>query len=849
MQSFENRIDIILAKCQLPITQLFDEFRRAISVYSSIVLSAEPGAGKTTCIPLLSLKSLQSGKIIVVEPRRVAAKTAAMRMADMLSETVGKTVGYRVRNESQCSAQTRIEVITEGVLIRMVQNDPELAGVSAVIFDEFHERSLQADLSLALVYETQQAIRDDLKLIIMSATINADLLTARLENSTALHSSGRMFPVEIEYLAPPRYGNWRDVLVTAVRRGLHKVHGDILVFLPGRGEIEWSRKQIESGCMDELQAQSIEIFALHGELSLAEQNKLLKSNVEYRRIILATNIAETSVTIEGVELVIDSGLVKLLEFDVGAGLDKLVTRQISRASAEQRSGRAGRIKEGVCYRLWSESDVLQPFTIPEIQRVDLTSFVLELALWGEMDTEQFIFLDQPKESSISRARQLLYELNALTDNGKISKTGKAMVSLGTHPRMGHLLIESSFQWTACLLAALLEEREFVDDSFRDDPNIEMRLELLDHWSQKDQSAKSDFYLLKSSAKGLVNRILQQANRWFNHERQDKKIDVSMAGEYLAYAFPDRIAKRINDGYQLRNGKRVSLAQPELALSEFVVIPRMTFSEKGIVARLLGNIEKMRIESLFANQIRTLDVAEWQEHKTEFLHQKLLGEIILSSKRVDDPDPELITKGLITFIKREGIKVLPWSKSLQQLRRRVALIKKYSVDSRLPDLSDDGLTNNIDRWLYPFLNGISSFKEISDELLKQAISSLLTWEQQTLVNELAPERYPVASGSNIRLDYRDDAAPVLAVKLQELFGEVQTPTIINGTVNVVLHLLSPAGRPLQITEDLVSFWNNGYEQVKKEMKGRYPKHPWPDDPMSAQATRMTKKQLEKRNSHG
>ncbi len=835
-----NDIFSVIQQTSLPIVPVLSQLQTALVERNTVLLQAEPGAGKTTLVPLCLLPEV-GGKIIMLEPRRLAAKTAAIRIAELLQEPVGQTVGYRVRNESKVSANTRIEVVTEGILTRMMQSDPELTGVSVIIFDEFHERSLHADLGLALAHDVQDALRDDLKLVIMSATLNLESLGKQLENCECIYSEGRCHPVSVDYLAPPKQGEWRDVLLSAIGKGMTETSGDVLVFLPGVGEIRWAEQQLQS-------FSDVLIVPLYGDLELSRQKQAMFAVSGQRRIVLSTNIAETSVTIEGVTSVIDSGLCRQTEFEPGSGLNRLVTRRISRASAEQRAGRAGRLSAGVCYRLWSESESLAKETTPEILRTDLSPLVLELAQWGVHSADALHFPDVPPSAPFAQAQNLLQQLDALDGRRGITALGKNMLALGCHPRLAHMILRA-VDWEqaaeACLLAAMLEERDFIRDERRFDPDIGFRFQMLCDAAKKGRSD------------GAIGRILSQAEHLARKLSGILGLSLPLnrvncdceTGPLLALAYPDRVAQKRGQGYRLRNGRGAVMPDHYPWSAAFVVVAQLSMQERNARIYWASPLDESRIREIFADQIEEIEAAEWDKarQKTLFFRKEELGSITLSQTALIRPDPRLVMEGLLAGIRAEGLLVLPWSDSLRQWLARVRRMNKLQgKDCEFPDFSENGLLENLEIWLQPFLAAKDSLKNISVSDLTQALQSQLSWEQQRKLNDMLPETIEVPSGSRIKIDYLVEGKPVLAVKLQEMFGLQESPQLAQGRLGLSIHLLSPAGRPLQITEDLASFWSNAYVDVRKEMKGRYPKHPWPENPMEAVATRHTKKHMQRGN---
>ncbi len=833
-----------IKKTNLPIVEQLDNICWALSKQNNLVLQAEPGAGKTTLVPLALLDTISKNKkIIILEPRRLAARNAAVRMAELLNEPVGVTVGYRIRNEIKVSAKTRIEVITEGILIRMLQSDPELENVGLVIFDEFHERSLDADLGLAFSIEVQQSLRDDLKLLIMSATLDTVAVAKLLGNAPVINSEGRCYPVEIEYLPGKSKFDWLDRLITAVKQAFNQIESnktsqDILVFLPGIGEINKAKQRLGS-LMDI--GENIEILSLYGDLPFAQQRQVLMPILGKRKIILSTNIAETSVTIEDVGWVIDSGLMRQSAFDPNVGFNRLSTLKISKASAIQRSGRAGRLGPGHCIRLWSESETLRSETQPEILREDLAGFVLELALWGISEPSKLKLLDMPNLGMLKQAQQLLCSLRAIDQNNKITSHGKRLSKLAVHPRIAHMIVESNALGAtelASILAAMLEEKDLLEGEQKNNPDFMARVNsVLD--------ARSAGHVKKQimrQSKHLLSQLKRLDDYHLSSQRPPEK-SKHLTAILLAMVFPDRIAQPRGSGYRLANGSGAIAKDDFFIADDFLVIIKLGGqATTPQIFQALG-ISLIELEQYFSELITERQQINWDD-KSQMVKAESrvkLGELFISSKPLRNPDARLILKELLKGVKKNGIISLPWNKELRQWQSRINRLRQFDPFSSLfPDMSDRNLLDSLSDWLGPYIEGAKKLSQITNEILTQAMKAQLDWSLQQKLDELMPLSIKVASGSNIKLDYGQGDKPILAVKLQEMFGQKQTPTVAGGQLSVVVHLLSPARRPLQITEDLESFWANGYIDVKKQMKGQYPKHPWPDDPLHATATKYTKK---------
>jgi ATP-dependent helicase HrpB len=840
-----------------PIDPILPELKEAIINNPSVVLHAPPGAGKTTRVPiaLLELIPPEQGRIIMLEPRRIAAVSAARWMARLLDEPAGKTVGYSIRFQSKVSQETRIEVVTEGILTRRIQFDPELRGVSMIIFDEFHERSLHADLALALSLDIRLNLRPDLKLLVMSATMDTGPIASLLGSAPVISSSGKAFPVEERYIEEKRGKPLYEKTTDAVKTALKECAGDILVFLPGAGEIRAASEALLP--LVKLKGKGLSLHQLYGDLPFEEQERALLP-CENRKIVLSTNIAETSLTIEGVRVVIDCGLTRRLRYDPSTGMNRLITVPVSKASAEQRKGRAGRLGPGVCYRLYSRYsfESSKPFTPPEILESDLSSLVLELAAWGVGDPAELSWLDAPPASSVESARQLLADLGALDTGGSVTSTGKAMVRLPLHPRLARLLLRASELGCTGLssdLAALLSERDIFRRSapagligrmvHEGDPDIAHRIDLLNAWRDgKELPGWVDIGALKTVQRSAdqLRRLLPktgQASVW-------EKSDADIVSRLILCAFPDRIAGLRVEGegrFILVSGRGVRLPfMCGLSKSPYIVAVNADAGDKteGIV-HIASPLTETLIREECAGRIRNNRRVEWDKREGGLtaVIEELLGSVVLSERPFNPSDDEAAP--LLCEAVRTSQARLNFSKEARQLQGRVALMKRVFTEEAWPDLSVEHLTATPEKWLQPWLGKTRSSRDITALDLFPALRGLLTWQQSRLLDERAPSSIFVPSGRRIALDYASGEIPVLAVKLQEMFGLADTPEIAGGRVKVLLHLLSPGRRPVQITQDLKGFWDNSYRLVKRELKGRYPKHPWPDDPWNAVPTRRVK----------
>lgn len=834
----------------LPIDSVLPELLKAVFKYQSIILHAPPGAGKTTRVPLALLEVIQpaAGRIIMLEPRRIAAVAAARWMAHCLGEEVGQTVGYTIRFESRTSKATRIEVVTEGILTRRIQSDPELAGVALLIFDEFHERSIHADLGLALCREVQQ-LREDLKIIVMSATLNLQPLVRMLNNAPVISSEGRAFAVDMKYLDDKSHVRLSQRVAAAVMRAVNETEGDILAFLPGSGEIRACAVQLaESGALH----RNVVVYQLYGDLPIAEQQKVIQA-APYRKIVLATSIAETSLTIDGIRTVIDSGVSRRLQFDPGNGLNRLVTVRESRSSAEQRAGRAGRTAPGVCYRLYSQHtfQAMMAHSPPEICVTDLSQLLLELAAWGVSDLRQLGWLDEPPTAAQESARSLLVDLDLFAADGRITNCGRQVVRMPLHPRLGRLLVRSAelgCQALGCLVAALLSER----DLFRtgagnrrtqiNSSDIADRLDAFRNWRTTGYNDRG----LDLAAVKNVERVASQLERMVaaSETIENFVFDDDLISRLLVAAYPDRLARRRTTGvgYLLANGRGARISERSaVKTAEYIVALSLDAGHHAeAVIYLAAEISEAVIREERSKHIKREVQMHWDEREGRVTARRLdmLGSTQLAVETVV-PTAAQAVPVVIGAVRASGLILLSMNESVRQLQGRIRLVRSAFPDCERPDISDKVLSDTLEEWLAPHLEGINTAKKISqlniaDILLKH----ILDYRQLRDLDELAPTHLTVPSGSRIKIDYAGEI-PILAVKLQELFGLAVGPTVCGGRIPVLLHLLSPAGRPIQVTRDLRGFWDGSYQQVKKELKGRYPKHPWPDDPWSAIPTRRLK----------
>ncbi|MDL1880845.1 ATP-dependent helicase HrpB [Gammaproteobacteria bacterium PRO2] len=828
----------------LPVEAALPALLAALAEQRNAVLHAPPGAGKSTGVPpaLLDAPWLGGRRILMLEPRRLAARAVADRIASLRGERVGQTVGYRMRMDSRVGPATRLEVVTEGILTRQLQRDPALEQVGCVIFDEFHERSLQADLGLALLLDTQRHLRPELRLLVMSATLDTAAVARLLGTGAVISAPGLSHPVETRYLPRPSDA-YPDRLATgAILRTLAEEPGDILVFLPGAGEI----RRVASALADASLPRHTQVLPLFGDLTHEEQDRAIRpSPAGERKVVLATNIAETSLTIEGVRVVIDAGLERRACFDPGSGMSRLDTLRISRASADQRRGRAGRLGPGVCLRLWTETQqrALPAQAPPEILEADLAPLALELAAWGATDAGALAWLDAPPSGTLAQARELLLALGALEPGGRISAHGREMVRLGAHPRLTHMLLRGAAAGaggTAAALASLLGERDILRGRERD-ADIRARLALLGPAAGRGHGAAD------AGALRRVQRAAEHYRRQLDPAGADATIDEHQAGWLLACAYPDRIGRwrePKSGRYQLASGRGAHFGEPQaLAGAEYIVAAELDAGERDARIFLAAPLALAEIEEHFAADIRASDHIAWDTREQAVLtrRQRRLGELLLEDTPLAKPDPAAVASAMLEGIRELGIGALPWTRELRNWQARVMLLGREDRQARepWPEVSDAALAATLEDWLLPWLAGCSRRDHLARLPLADALHALLGFERQRRLDELAPTHLTVPSGSRIALDYQDGDIPSLSVRLQECFGLADTPRIAGGRVPVLMKLLSPAQRPVQVTQDLKSFWARGYAEVKKELKGRYPKHYWPDDPWQAQPTRRVR----------
>lgn len=806
----------------LPVEEILPQLLEALAERTSAVLVAPPGAGKTTLVPLRLLDAgwLSGGKIVMLEPRRLAARAAAERMAKTLGEKVGETVGYRVRMQSRVSARTRIEVVTEGVFNRMILADPSLDGVGAVIFDEFHERSLDADLGLALARDAQGVLRDDLRILVMSATLDGAAVARLLDEAPVVESQGRAFPVETRYLGRDERLRLEDRVARAVEKALAEEQGSILVFLPGQGEIRRTAALLG----ERIRCPGVVIAPLYGAMDPADQDAAIAPTpVGTRKVVLATSIAETSLTIEGVRVVIDAGLARVPRFDPASGLTRLATVRVSRAAADQRRGRAGRTEPGIAYRLWDEAETraLPAFADPEILDADLAGLALDLARWGAREPGELAFLDLPPPAAFNEARSLLRRLEALTGEGVLTPHGEALSEFPLAPRLAHMVLraaETGQAGRAALIAALVTEQGLGGR----DVDLRRRLEAL---------------LRDRSPRGRDARTL--AERWAALAGKAGKGEPLDDGLLLAFAYPERIAKARGTGgeFQLVGGRGAFLEPTDaLAREKWLAVAELGGGERRDRILLAAPLDEAELIAAFADQLEVedrLDESGGGRLRTKQVTR--LGRLTLREEINENPDPAVIAAALAERVRREGLSKLPWGEAAASFRERAAFLRGQGED--WPDLSDAALLERLDEWLTPLLNGVRSLAALRPDVLDGAVRALVPWEQQRRLEAQAPARWTAPTGNSFSIDYAAEGGPRVEVRVQEVFGLAEHPKV--GATPLTLSLLSPAHRPIQTTKDLPGFWRGSWKDVRSDMRGRYPKHVWPEDPATAAPTARAK----------
>ncbi|EPI4955576.1 TPA: ATP-dependent helicase HrpB [Vibrio parahaemolyticus] len=817
---------------QLPIEAVMPQLLTAVKHQHQVILKAAPGVGKSTYFPLQLIQNqVVTGKVIMLEPRRLAARNIARYLADLLGEQVGQRVGYRVRGETKVSASTQLEIVTEGVMTRMIQNAPELDGVDLLIFDEFHERSIHADTALALSLEVQEALRDDLKLVVMSATLDQEALQFLLPEACYIESEGRSFAVETRYAPLTANDHLPTVIAKNIESLMNKESGSLLAFLPGVAAIKQVQERL-SHLPDD-----VEVCPLYGQLSFTEQQKAISpAEKGKRKVVLATNIAETSLTIEGIRLVVDSGLERVARFDLKNGLTRLEQTRIAQSSAIQRAGRAGRIEEGICVRLYSESQLKQQPQVPqpEILHSDLASLVMELAFWGTTDIHELKWLDIPSAAALRQAKQLLFSLGLITEQGLLTAEGKQAHDLGVEPRAAAMLIKSQSHSdkmvnVALAAVALIEEPE---------RNITNIAHSLHRWLSGSHPKKS---LLLKRAQSLAHKL----DTMFSL----REVDEDALPLVLSLAFPDRVAQqRANQfgRFALANGHGAECRPDDMlgGCEYLVAIDLMRSHSNSSQIHLACELDVNILQTTFDSLFSTEEVVDWDEKKGRLVaeKQRKLGQLVIERVSLPNPGKEKMTQALLTYVRRQGLSSLNWTPAAESLLERIRCAVDWLTEQAWPMFDEASLLDSLDEWLEPYMTSVASVKDLSKINLVEALNARLGWPLNQHLDEWLPEHYQLPTGTKKRIRYQHGHEPVLSVRMQEVFGESTSPTVAISRKRLVLELLSPAQRPLQVTSDLAAFWNGSYKDVQKEMKGRYPKHVWPDDPANHVATTKTKRQL-------
>lgn len=804
---------------EFPVDRVVPGLRTALREKPNAVLVAEPGAGKTTRVPLALLGEpwLKDRKIVMLEPRRLATRAAAKRMADTLGEELGATVGYTVRLERKVSSKTKIEVVTEGILTRRLHNDPELKDVGLLIFDEFHERSLDGDLGLALALDVQRGLRDDLRILVMSATLDSEKLSQHLDNASVIETHGRMFPVTVTHLDRATRQTIVDDTVKAVSRALRETKGSLLVFLPGEGEIRRVEERLHASSLPP----GADVRPLYGAMALADQDAAIRPSPGGRRkIVLATTIAETSLTIEGIEAVVDVGLKRVPKFDPASAMTALETVRVSQASAEQRKGRAGRLAPGHCYRLWPEAETkaLAPHDEPEIRQADLAGVALDLARWGVATSDALPWFEPPPRAAFAQARDLLKQLEAVDEAGRITALGRRMGDLPLHPRLAHMVVkgeELGAGESAAELAAFLGER----DGLPHDTTADVEHRLL---------------LLRGAAK---DRIKQTSRQIRESARLSGDIAEIPAGVLIALAYPDRIARKRGAGqrYLMASGAGAVLAEHDsLGKSEWLAIAQLDGAMGDGKARLAAPLTLPQIEEFFPHLLSEEGGTFWDAKSASVKSgmRKTLGAILIAERPSTVSDPEKIAAAMLEGVREMGLAALPWSDGARGLQARLQFLHRVMPEAGFPDLSDATLSSSMEEWLLPYLSGMARKSDLARLDMNAILQSLIPHELLRRMEKLAPPRITVPGGGHYRIDYEGEGDPTLRVRLQEMFGLQSAPQVADGHARLKIELLSPAGRPVAVTQSLETFWRDAYPDVRKDMRGRYPKHFWPEEPLTA-----------------
>ena len=817
----------------LPVKDVIPKIQKGLADSPTLIVKAPPGAGKSTLVPLALLNDvwLKGQKILMLEPRRLAAKTIAARMADLLGEKVGELVGYRIRFDTKVSQNTKLEVLTEGILTRMIHQDNALEGVGLVIFDEFHERSIHADVAMALCREAQQVLRPDLRILVMSATLDMPELSSML-NAPVVESLGRQYPVEVHYSGENDIRLLPDLTTRVIKDAMEKHDGDALVFLPGQGEIKKCEEILKKTLPE------VQIHALYGQLPHAKQMAAILPNRHgKRKVVLATNIAETSLTIEGIKIVVDSGFARTARFDPNSGLSRLETVKISKDSADQRTGRAGRLSEGVCYRMWTlaTQNQMAEHGVPEIEQADLASLMLDMAQWGITDPNQLTWLSPPPKGNVAKAAELLHELEAL-DNNRITDHGKQLHKLPTHPRIAHMLVrakESGQLGLATDIAPLLEERDPLSND--EGIDINLRIEALRRF-RRDKAGSNRF--------SRIEKIAAQYRSMFGIEPDNSPVEDFETGLLLAYCYPERIAcarPGNNAQFQMANGKIAAAGhRDDLAHAPWLAIAHVNDRQGMGKIFMASPIDPRDLTSM----VKTKEVITWDTKHGGLIATKdtRIGRIVLQSIPLPHPDDSQLIKAITDAIKKEGRSLLNWDEAVEQWQNRVLSLKKWHPQENWPDVNTNTLLLTNAEWLSPYLNNVKKPSDLKKIDLSEILYYSLETSLQKKLEQLAPKKVEVPSGSSVKLAYQANGSePILAVRLQECFGLEDTPKVNNGATSVLMHLLSPGYKIVQITSDLKSFWTNTYFDVRKDLRQRYKKHSWPENPLVAVAIKGTKRQ--------
>jgi ATP-dependent helicase HrpB len=818
-----------------PVEDSIPSLQASLASNKIVILQAPPGAGKSTIVPL-KLKSeswLQGKKIVMLEPRRLAARSVAMRMSDLNGDKVGEVIGYRVRFETKISSVTQIEVVTEGILTRMIQNDNALEDVGLIIFDEFHERNLQGDLALVLSFQMQQLLREDLRILIMSATLDSERLSQLLK-APVVTSHGRQYPVAINYLPQPDDSQIHLQMARAVKKALRENEGDILAFLPGAGEISRTSEILEKDISGAI------IFPLFGDLSFAKQQEaILPHPSGIRKVVLTTSIAETSLTIEGIKVVIDSGLSRVPKFDPRSGLSRLETVRVTLDAADQRAGRAGRLGPGVCYRLWTQGihANLIAHRKPEILEADLAPLLLELYQWGIKNIRELTWLTSPPDGSVSQAKELLEQLEAIRHNA-ITPKGREMLNLPTHPRIAHMLLEAKGNQQIALaadVAALLEERDpLARDAGAD---LGLRISVLRKW-RAGERVNAERAVLER-----IEKLSQQWRRILKVQPDNAHVDDAIIGSLVMLAYPERIARQVekdSERYKLVNGRNARLPTNDpLTRETWIAISSL---DAGMGEAKIFSAAPLNFRDLFSHAVEE-QILRWDNARAMVVGtiDRKIGALVLESRPAQTVDEEKRVAVICAMIRENGMRVLGWDETLQPWQARILSVRKWRPDEGWPDVSNEALLNTLENWLAPFLTGLGKLSELQKLNASEILHSILSWEQQNRLDTVAPTKIQVPSDSMINVNYSPDgSSPTMEVRLQEVFGMLETPKVNEGGIKIVMHLLSPGFKPVQVTQDLKSFWQNTYAEVRKELRSRYPKHSWPDDPWTAKAVRGAKR---------